>query len=58
MTNKKICFVLPFYPGGDLFSFLELKGPLDESVVPFYAVQIAYMLSFLHSKNIILQAKQ
>ena len=53
MTNKKICFVLPFYPGGDLYSFLELKGPLDESVVPFYAVQIAYMLSFLHSKNII-----
>ena len=53
MTNKKICFVLPFYPGGDLYSFLELKGPLEESILPFYAVQVAYIISFLHSKNII-----
>ena len=53
MKNKKICFVLPFYPGGDLYSFLELKGPLEESILPFYAVQVAYIISFLHSKNII-----
>ena len=53
MTNTKICFVLPFYQGGDLYSFLEAKGPLEDSTVAFYGVQVAHMLSFLHSKNIV-----
>jgi serum/glucocorticoid-regulated kinase 2 len=53
MTNTKICFVLPFYPGGDLYSFLESKGPFDDSTAAFYGVQVAHMLSFLHSKNIV-----
>ena len=53
MTNEKICFVLPFYPGGDLYSLLEANGPFDESIAAFYAVQIAHMINFLHSKNII-----
>ena len=53
MTNTKICFVLPFYPGGDLYSFLESKGPFDDSITAFYGVQVAHMLSFLHSKNIV-----
>jgi serine/threonine protein kinase len=53
MTNTKICFVLPFYSGGDLYSFLEANGPFDESTSAFYAAQIAHMLSFLHSKNIV-----
>ena len=53
MTNTKICFVLPFYQGGDLYTFLESKGPFEDSVAAFYGVQIAHMLSFLHSKNIV-----
>ncbi len=53
MTNTKICFVLPFYPGGDLYSMLEANGPFDEAITAFYAVQIAHMLSFLHTKNIL-----
>ena len=53
MTDTKICFVLPFYRGGDLYSFLETKGPLDDSTAAFYGVQIVHMLSFLHSKNIV-----
>ena len=53
MTNTKICFVLPFYQGGDLYSFLEENGPMEDSTVAFYGVQIAHMLSFLHSKNIV-----
>jgi serum/glucocorticoid-regulated kinase 2 len=53
MTNTKICFVLPFYPGGDFYSFLESKGPFDDSTSAFYGVQVAHMLSFLHSKNIV-----
>lgn len=53
MTISKICFVLPFYSGGDLFSMLENNGPFDEATTAFYAAQIAHMLSFLHSKNIV-----
>ena len=53
MTNTKICFVLPFYPGGDFYSFFEDKGHFDEATTAFYAAQIAHMLSFLHTKNII-----
>ena len=53
MTNTKICFVLPFYSGGDLYSLLEANGPFDEATTAFYGVQIAHMLSFLHSKNIV-----
>ena len=53
MTETKICFVLPFYRGGDLYSLLEAKGPFDDSTAAFYGVQIAQMISFLHSKNIV-----
>ena len=53
MTNTKICFVLPFYSGGDLYSLLEANGPFDEATAAFYGVQVAHMLSFLHSKNIV-----
>jgi serine/threonine protein kinase len=53
MTNTKICFVLPFYPGGDLFTMLENKGPFDEATAGFYGAQVAHMISFLHSKNIV-----
>ena len=52
-TESKIIFVLPFYPGGDLFNLLLEKKKLYETHAAFYAVQIVYMLSFLHSKNII-----
>ena len=51
-TRTKIIFVLPFYPGGDLFNMLIKNGKFDESSAAFYAAQIAHMISFLHSKNI------
>ena len=53
MTKKKLIFVLPFYKGGDLFSFLQKRTIFDESITTFYIIQIAHMISFLHSKNII-----
>ena len=54
MTKTKLVFVLPFYRGGDLFSCLQRHGTVfDESITTFYIIQIAYMISFLHSKNII-----
>ena len=52
-TDTKIIFVLPFYPGGDLFNFLENHGPFDEITTAFYIAQVAHIISFLHSKNII-----
>ena len=53
MTDTKICFVLPFYPCGDLYSLLEAQGPFNEATTAFYGVQVAHMLSFLHSRNIV-----
>ena len=52
-TETKIVFVLPFYQGGDFFNFLLNCGKLDETVTAFYATQIANIISFLHSKNIV-----
>ena len=52
-TETKIIFVLPFFRGGDLYTFLSNKKLLHETRAAFYAVQIAYMISFLHSKNIL-----
>ena len=52
-TNTKIVFVLPFYPGGDLFTFLQNHGPFDEAATVFYITQVAYIISFLHMKNIL-----
>jgi serum/glucocorticoid-regulated kinase 2 len=51
-TKTKVIFVLPFYPGGDLFNLILKVGKFDESTIAFYATQIANMISFLHSKNI------
>ena len=53
MTDAKICFVLPFYNNGDLYSLLEKKGNFDESTTAFFGVQVAKMLSFLHGRNIV-----
>ena len=53
MTDAKICFVLPFYRNGDLYSLLEKKGSFDETATAFYGVQVAKMLSILHNHNIV-----
>ena len=45
--------MLPYFPGGDLFTMLLRSIKIDETVTAFYATQIAYMISFLHSKNIV-----
>ena len=45
-TRTKIIFVLPFYPGGDLFNMLIKNGKFDESSAAFYAAQIAHMISY------------
>ena len=52
-TKTKIVFVLPFYPGGDFFNFLLKVKTIRETQAAFYIAQIVYMISFLHSKNIL-----
>ena len=52
-TKTNVVFVLPFYPGGDLFNLLLKTGRFDETSTAFYATQIANIISFLHSKNIV-----
>ena len=52
-TETKIVFVLPFYPGGDLFNSLLKNESFDETTVAFYATQIVNMIHFLHTKNIL-----
>ena len=53
MTNTQIIFVMPFYQGGDLYQLLIKKQKFDETKVAFYLVQVANMLNFLHSHNLI-----
>ena len=53
MTDTKLCFVLPFYKNGDLYSFIEKKESFDEVTTAFFGVQIAKMISFLHNHNIV-----
>ena len=53
MTETKIIFVMPFYQGGDLYQLKLKKKTFDETTAAFYLVQIANMLKYLHSKNII-----
>ena len=36
-----------------MYSFLEQHGPFDDATAAFYGVQVAHMLSYLHSKNIV-----
>jgi serum/glucocorticoid-regulated kinase 2 len=52
-TQTKVVFVLPFYPGGDLFNLLINNEKFDETSTAFYATQIANMIHFLHTKNIV-----
>ena len=52
-TQTKVVFVLPFYPGGDLFHMLGKSVKFDETTTAFYAAQVANIISFLHSKNIV-----
>ena len=52
-TTNKVVFVLPFYPGGDLFSLLRKSEKLDETTAAFYSAQICHMIGILHSKNIV-----
>ena len=51
--EKYIYFAFEFLPGGDLFTLLKTENKLSVNKVQFYAGQIVFVLSYLHSKNIV-----
>ena len=51
-TPERIYFVTPFIKGGDLFHKLKEEIFLKESLVQFYAAQIAIALQHLHDLGI------
>lgn len=52
-TEKTLCFVLEYCPGGELFNLLQKKHRFSEDNTRFYAAQIVLALEFLHQKGII-----
>jgi serine/threonine protein kinase len=52
-TPEKVCFVLDFCRGGELFRLLEVEGLIAEDKARFYLSEIACALEYLHSMDIV-----
>ncbi|KAI3379343.1 hypothetical protein SNEBB_003168 [Seison nebaliae] len=52
-TNEKLCFVMEYVNGGELFHLLQKCGKFSEKRSKFYAAQITSAIGYLHGKNII-----
>lgn len=52
-TDKKICFVLDYCPGGELFFYLSKIGRFNEEAARFYATNLLLALEHLHKRDII-----
>ena len=52
-TEERIYFVLPFVPGGELFSHLRKCKYFPENKAKFYASIIALALNYLHKNGIV-----
>ncbi|XP_013200375.1 cAMP-dependent protein kinase catalytic subunit alpha [Amyelois transitella] len=46
--NSYIYFVMPFVPGGEMFTHLRRMGKFDEPLAKFYASQVVLALEYLH----------
>mmetsp|Transcript_104653 Transcript_104653/g.223690 ORF Transcript_104653/g.223690 Transcript_104653/m.223690 type:complete len:365 (-) Transcript_104653:38-1132(-) len=51
--EKRLCLLLEFVNGGELFSHLRKQGRLPDADARFYAGEIILAFSYLHSKSII-----
>jgi len=51
--EKRLCLLLEFVNGGELFSHLRKEGRLPDADSRFYSGEIVLAFSYLHSKNII-----
>nr|XP_053600131.1 cAMP-dependent protein kinase catalytic subunit alpha-like [Plodia interpunctella] len=51
--NLYIYFILPFEPGGELFTLIRRLGILSEPLSQFYAAQMVLALEYLHHCSVI-----
>jgi RAC serine/threonine-protein kinase len=52
-TEDKVCFVMDFVNGGELFSHLQANRRLPEDRVRFYSAEIVLGLEYLHNNGIL-----
>ena len=52
-TPNKLCLVLDWCPGGELFFHLRRLGPMSERVARFYCAELVIALSGLHDLGIV-----
>lgn len=51
--NVYIYFVLPFIPGGEMFTHLRKMGKFEETSSKFYGAQVVLALEYLHSCELV-----
>jgi len=51
--NSNLFLVMPFVPGGEMFSYLRRVGKFDEDQARFYAAQVVLSFEYLHNVNLI-----
>ena len=52
-TEKALCFILEYCPGGELFHLLRKRRKFSEEQSKFYAAQMVLALEYLHSREIV-----
>lgn len=48
-----VFLVMPFVPGGEMFSYLRRSGKFEEDQAQFYAAQVALSFEYLHNVNLV-----
>lgn len=51
--NTYVYFVMPFVPGGEMFTHLRRMGKFEEPLAKFYASQVILALEYLHFCNLV-----
>lgn len=51
--NSYIYFIMPFVPGGEMFTHLRRMGKFEEPLAKFYASQVILALEYLHFCNLV-----
>jgi RAC serine/threonine-protein kinase len=52
-TSDRLCLVMEYVSGGELFFHLSRERKFCESKARFYIAEIAYAIGYLHSNDII-----
>ncbi|KAF9811824.1 hypothetical protein SFRURICE_021181 [Spodoptera frugiperda] len=51
--NSYVYFIMPFVPGGEMFTHLRRLGKFEEPLAKFYASQVILALEYLHFCNLV-----